>query len=58
MAVSQFIVGGVADAFGRMIPIIASLSLFTVAGAACAPARDLTLLSVDDSDWSADLSSN
>lgn len=46
MAVGQFLIGGVADAFGRKVPIIASLSLFATAAIACALSPDLTDLAV------------
>jgi len=46
MAVSQFVVGGIADAFGRRMPIVISLALFTASAIACALAPDLTFLSV------------
>jgi MFS transporter, DHA1 family, multidrug resistance protein len=44
MAVSQFLIGGVADAFGRKVPIVASLCLFATAAVACALSPDLTIL--------------
>jgi DHA1 family bicyclomycin/chloramphenicol resistance-like MFS transporter len=46
MTVGQFLIGGVADAFGRKVPIIASLSVFATAAVACALSPDLTVLSV------------
>lgn len=46
MAVGQFLIGGVADAFGRKVPIVASLILFATAAAACALSPDLTVLAV------------
>lgn len=44
MAVSQFLIGGVADAFGRKVPIVGSLCLFATAAVACALSPDLTTL--------------
>jgi len=46
MAVGQFLIGAVADAFGRKRPIIVSLSVFALAGVASALSPDLTVLSL------------
>jgi MFS transporter, DHA1 family, multidrug resistance protein len=46
MAVSQFLVGGVADAFGRKVPIMISLSVFSAAAIACALSKDLTVMAI------------
>jgi len=46
MAVGQFLIGGVADAFGRKAPIVASLSVFATAAVACALSPDLTVMAV------------
>jgi MFS transporter, DHA1 family, multidrug resistance protein len=44
MTISQFLIGGVADAFGRKVPIVASLCLFATTAVACALSPDLTTL--------------
>jgi MFS transporter, DHA1 family, multidrug resistance protein len=44
MTVGQFLVGGVADAFGRKVPIVVSLCLFATAAVACALSPDLIIL--------------
>jgi len=41
MAVGQFLVGAVADAYGRRLPLIASLALFSGAAVACAMSTSL-----------------
>jgi MFS transporter, DHA1 family, multidrug resistance protein len=46
MSIGQFLIGGVADAFGRKLPIMISLSVFAAAAVACALSRDLTALAI------------
>jgi DHA1 family bicyclomycin/chloramphenicol resistance-like MFS transporter len=46
MAIGQFLVGGVADAFGRKLPIVCSLSLFAAAAVACALSPNLGILAI------------
>lgn len=46
MAVGQFLIGAVADAYGRKIPLILSLAVFTAASLACAMSHGLTMLAL------------
>jgi DHA1 family bicyclomycin/chloramphenicol resistance-like MFS transporter len=44
MAVGQFLVGAVADAYGRKLPLVASLGVFCAGGVACAMATSLNAM--------------
>ena len=46
MAVGQFLVGAVADAYGRKLPLVASLTVFCAAAVACATSTSLNGLAV------------
>ncbi|MBS0367019.1 MAG: multidrug effflux MFS transporter [Proteobacteria bacterium] len=44
MAVGQLLIGAVADAYGRRIPLLASLAVFSGAAVACAMSPDLQVM--------------
>ena len=46
MAIGQFLIGAVADAYGRKIPLIASLVVFSAAAVACAMSTSIDMMAL------------